>query len=210
MSIRFSVDKNSVLGRLSRAARRSILPASATTRWPVTAEAIAGTNKTDRCTPTFTNKRTLRHKTKVTLGAHAPEGYSTWSVCLSVCVCVCFPYSGTSRNQAYKQQYQRLQRDAGMKYKKGFFFKTLRSEVMASFIHLEWLWRRFRDPSAVVLSTKLGSTLLRKPIATVSLRRQRTSRRQRANLHRLVNGDVYGSRILIATPTSLSHVRATR
>ena len=57
------------------------------------------------------------------------------SVCL--CVCVCFPYSGTSRNQAYKQQYQRLQRDTGMKYKKGFFFKTLRSEVMASFTHLE-------------------------------------------------------------------------
>ena len=25
-----------------------------------------------------------------------------------------------------------------------------------------------------------------------------------------MNGDVYGSRILIATPTSLSHVRATR
>ena len=65
------------------------------------------------------------------------------------------------------------------------------------------------DPSAV-LSTKLGSTLLRKPIATVSLHRQRTSRRQRANLHRLVNGDVYGSRILFATPTSLPHVRATR
>ena len=135
------------------------------------------------------------------------EGYSTRPVCLSVCVC--FPYSGTSRNQAYKQQYQRLQRDTGMKYKKGFFFKTLRSEVMASFTHLELLRRCFRDPSAV-LSTKLGSTLLRKPIATVSLRRQRTSRRQRANLHRLVNGDVYGSRILIATPTSLSHVRATR
>ena len=65
------------------------------------------------------------------------------------------------------------------------------------------------DPS-VVLSTKLGSTLLRKPIATVSLHRQRTSRRQRAShLHQLMNGDVYGSRILIATPTSLSHVRAT-
>ena len=73
------------------------------------------------------------------------EGYSTCLVCLCVCVCtcvcvcvcVCFPYSGTSRNQAYKQQYQRLQRDTGMKYKKGFFFKTLRSEVMASFTHLE-------------------------------------------------------------------------
>ena len=58
-------------------------------------------------------------------------------VCLSVCLSVCFPYSGTSRNQAYKQQYQRLQCDTGMKYKKGFFFKTLRSEVMASFTHLE-------------------------------------------------------------------------
>ena len=34
-------------------------------------------------------------------------------------------------------QYQRLQPDTGMKYKKGFFFKTLRSEVMASFTHLE-------------------------------------------------------------------------
>ena len=57
------------------------------------------------------------------------------SVCL--CVCVCFPYSGTSRNQAYKQQYQRLQRDTGMKCKKGFFFKMLHSEVMVSFTHLE-------------------------------------------------------------------------
>ena len=49
-----------------------------------------------------------------------------------VCLCVCFPYSGTctSRNQAYKQQYQQLQRDTGMKYKKGFFLKTLCSEVV--------------------------------------------------------------------------------
>ena len=61
------------------------------------------------------------------------ECYSTWSVC--VCVCVCFPYSGTSRNQVYKQQCQRLQRDTGMKYKKGFFFKTLHYEVMASFAY---------------------------------------------------------------------------
>ena len=81
--------------------------------------------------------------------------------------------------------------------------------MLAVPIRLQYLRRRFRDPSAV-LSTKLGSTLIRKPIATVSLHRKRTSRRQRANLHRLVNGNVYGSRILIATPTSLSHVRATR
>ena len=49
------------------------------------------------------------------------------------CVCVCFPYSGTSRNQAYKQQYQRLQRDTGMKYKKGLKKNMLLSKVMASF-----------------------------------------------------------------------------
>ena len=75
----------------------------------------------------------------LTLGAHARGLQYSFclSVCVSVCLCVCFPYSGTSRNQAYKQQYQRLQRDTGMKYKKGFFFKTLRSEVMASFTHLE-------------------------------------------------------------------------
>ena len=75
----------------------------------------------------------------LTLGAHARGLQYSFClcVCLSVCLSVCFPYSGTSRNQAYKQQYQRLQRDTGMKYKKGFFFKTLRSEVMASFTHLE-------------------------------------------------------------------------
>ena len=59
------------------------------------------------------------------------EGYSTWFVCL----CVCFPYSGTSRNQAYKQQYQRLQHNTGMKYKKEFFLKMLHSEVMALFAY---------------------------------------------------------------------------
>ena len=58
-------------------------------------------------------------------------------VCMCVCMCVCPLIPAASRNQAYKQQYQRLQRDTGMKYKKGFFFKTLRSEVMASFTHLE-------------------------------------------------------------------------
>ena len=78
----------------------------------------------------------------LTLGAHAPDGYSTWSVCvtvlgLSVCVSVCFPSSGTSRNQASKQQYQQLHCNTGMKFKKGFFFTTLRSEVMASFTHRE-------------------------------------------------------------------------
>ena len=46
-------------------------------------------------------------------------------VCLSVCVC--FPYSGTSRNQTYKQQYQQLKRDTGIKSKKGFFLKSFRS-----------------------------------------------------------------------------------
>ena len=84
--------------------------------------------------------------------------------------------------------------------KRDFSLKTLRSEVMAYVRRLltsSSSGVRFRDPSAVLL-TKLGSTLLRKPIATVSLHRQRTSRRQRtSDLHRLVNGDVCGSRIFI-------------
>ena len=66
----------------------------------------------------------------------------------------------------------------------------LRSKDMTSFTHLEKFRRRFRDPSAV-LSTELGSTLLRKPVATFSLRRQRISGRQRAShFQGIVNGDV--------------------
>ena len=102
-----------------------------------------GKTHTHTHTHTHTDRQTDRTST-VTL-AHARRGLinprracaRVTVLVLSVCVCVCFPYFGTSRNQAYKQQYQRLQRDTGMKYKKGFFFKTLRSEVMASFTHLE-------------------------------------------------------------------------
>ena len=71
----------------------------------------------------------------LTLGACAPR---VTVLVLSVCVCVCFPYSGTSRNQAYKQQYQRLQRDTGMKYKKGFFLKRF----------VPKLWRRLLTSSS--------------------------------------------------------------
>ena len=92
-------------------------------------------------------------------------------------MCVCPLIPAASHIGITKERYQRILRNTGIVLKKGFFFKTLRSEVMASFTHLEQLRRRFRDPSAV-LSMKLGSTLLRKPIATVSLHRQWTSRRQ--------------------------------
>ena len=67
-------------------------------------------------------------------------------------MCVCFPYSGTSRNRVYKQQYQRLQRDMGMKYKMGFFLKTLCSEVMASFAYRE---SRRRHSSTLELAFSL-------------------------------------------------------
>ena len=84
--------------------------------------------KTHTHTHTHTHRQTDKTST-VTL-AHARRGLinprhacaRVTVLVLSVCLCVCFPYSGTSRNQAYKQQYQRLQRDTGMKYKKGFFF----------------------------------------------------------------------------------------
>ena len=55
------------------------------------------------------------------------------SVCLSVSVCVFSLFWHLAQSGVQTG----LQRDTGMKYKKGFFFKTLRSEVMASFTHLE-------------------------------------------------------------------------
>ena len=57
---------------------------------------------------------------------------------LSVCLCLCFPYSGTSRNQAYKKQYQRLQRDTDMKYKRDFSLKRF----------VPKLWRRLLTSSS--------------------------------------------------------------
>ena len=76
----------------------------------------------------------------LTLGAYARRLQYLFClcVCVSVCLCVCFPYSGTSRNQAYKQQYQRLQRDTGMKYKKDFSLKRF----------VPKLWRRLLTSSS--------------------------------------------------------------
>ena len=57
---------------------------------------------------------------------------NAWRACarvtvlgLSVFVSACRLYSGTSRNQVYKQQYQRLQHDTGMEYKMGFLLKVV-------------------------------------------------------------------------------------
>ena len=68
------------------------------------------------------------------------EGYSTWSVCLSVCLCVCVfpilaPRAIRRTNSSISDFSVLLQHDTGMKYKKGFFLKMLRSEVMASFAY---------------------------------------------------------------------------
>ena len=78
---------------------------------------------------------------------------------LSVCVCVCFPYSDTSRNQVYKQQYQRLQRVTGMKYKKGFFLKTFHSEVMASFAYRDSPRRHSNALELVFLTTEYSKVV---------------------------------------------------
>ena len=128
------------------------------------------------------------------------------SVCLSVCLSVC--YHVFCRYAQQDGQYAILTGSVPqwLYFKKSVFCKNAAFErycvIYSPRVALP-------DPSAV-LSTKLGSTLLRKPIATFSLRRQRTSGRQRAShFHGLVNGDVHGSRILITTPTSLSHVRDT-
>ena len=79
------------------------------------------------CGHVFTPKKggplSLRKSKRVAMSVINPRRACARVTVLFLSVClVCFPYSGTSRNQAYKQQYQRLQRDTGMKYKKGFFF----------------------------------------------------------------------------------------
>ena len=72
----------------------------------------------------------VMHNNLLTLGAHAPAGYGTWSVCVSVCV------SGTTspatmHNGAYNRRYLRLQRNLGNILNMAFSLKMLCSKVMA-------------------------------------------------------------------------------
>ena len=64
------------------------------------------------------------------------EGYSTCPVCLSVCVCV-FSLFWHLAQSGVQTAVSATSARYGHEIKKGFFFKTLRSEVMASFSHLE-------------------------------------------------------------------------
>ena len=47
------------------------------------------------------------------------KGYSTWSVC----VCVCFPYSGSTRDEKYSERYHRVKRQICGNIKMAFFLK---------------------------------------------------------------------------------------
>ena len=78
------------------------------------------------------------------------EGYSSWSVCLSVCpsvhlsVCpsVClsvYDYSRTTGYEAAYERYQQLQCYKGMKNNVAIFQKRLRSRDMANMHNQYWL-----------------------------------------------------------------------
>ena len=58
------------------------------------------------------------------------EGYSTWSVCLSVCVCV-YDYSRTTGYGAAYERYPQLQCYKGKKTNVAILLKQLRSRDMA-------------------------------------------------------------------------------
>ena len=61
------------------------------------------------------------------------EGYSSWSVCLSV-LCVCLSvddYSRTTGYEAAYERYQQLQCYKGMKMNVAILLKRLRSRDMA-------------------------------------------------------------------------------
>ena len=73
------------------------------------------------------------------------EGYSTWCVCLSVCLSVT-TFSATARNNAPNKIYQRLQRDMSKVLKMAFSLKMLGSEVMALFAYRGSVQRCCSDP----------------------------------------------------------------
>ena len=85
------------------------------------------------------------------------EGYSTWSVCLSVTT-----FSATACNNAPNKIYQRLQRDMSKVLKMAFSLTMLRSEVMASFAYRESHRRYCRDPE-LIPSTAQGYKVVQKP-----------------------------------------------
>ena len=66
----------------------------------------------------------------LTLGAHARELQYLFCLCVCVSVCLCvFPILAPRAIRRTNSSISDC--DTGMKYKKGFFFKTLRFEVMA-------------------------------------------------------------------------------
>ena len=62
------------------------------------------------------------------------EGYSTWSVCVFVCLSVClsvYDYSRITGYEAAYERYQQLQCYKGNKYNVAILLKRLRSRDMA-------------------------------------------------------------------------------
>ena len=66
------------------------------------------------------------------------EGYSSWSVCLSVCLSV-DDYSRTTGYEAAYERYQQLQCYKGMKNNVAILLKRLRSRDMANMHNQHWL-----------------------------------------------------------------------
>ena len=62
------------------------------------------------------------------------EGYSTWSVCLCVCLSVT-TFSATARNNAPNKIYQRFRQDMSKVLKMVFSLKMLRSGVTVIFAY---------------------------------------------------------------------------
>ena len=59
------------------------------------------------------------------------EGYSSWSVCLSVCLSAVDDYSRTTGYEAAYERYEQLQCYKGMKMNVAILLKRLRSRDMA-------------------------------------------------------------------------------
>ena len=93
------------------------------------------------------------------------EGYSTWSVCVSVCLSSVSSYSRTTGYKAAHERYQCLQNYVNLKNKWSIFLKGLRSRDMP--------WKQVKKP--IWISHQLTST---NPLALCTLRRHKKSPRR--------------------------------
>ena len=89
----------------------------------------------------------------LTLGAHTPQGYGTWSVCVSVCLCVRHHESCHYAQRSVQPKVPTASAQSGKRFKYGVFskialFKSYGVKKPTSLrAYRDIIWRRWSDIS---------------------------------------------------------------